>query len=73
MVRIRRAAKILGVHPQTLRRLERRGVAKPHRSISGQRWYATHDLILFAMAMGRDPVVIVHRMARAARTRVGVS
>ncbi|MCD6351950.1 MAG: MerR family transcriptional regulator [Armatimonadetes bacterium] len=38
------AARLVGVHPQTLRAYERRGIIKPKRSAYGQRLYSEADL-----------------------------
>jgi MerR family transcriptional regulator/heat shock protein HspR len=38
------AARLLGVHPQTLRAYERKGLMRPTRSAFGQRLYCEADL-----------------------------
>jgi len=38
------AARLVGVHPQTLRTYERLGLVKPHRTERGQRLYSEADL-----------------------------
>ena len=38
------AARLVGVHPQTLRTYERLGLVKPHRTKRGQRLYSEADL-----------------------------
>ena len=43
-IRIGQAAKIIGVHPDTLRRWERAGKIKPLRTKGGQRYY-TPDML----------------------------
>ncbi len=44
-VRISKAAERLGVHPQTLRDLERRGVIKPRRDWAGYRVFDDAELL----------------------------
>jgi MerR family transcriptional regulator/heat shock protein HspR len=41
---IRRAAEISGIHPQTLREYERRGLLKPARTEGGMRLYRDGDI-----------------------------
>lgn len=43
-MRIGDAARQLGVHPDTLRNMERRGLFTPARDWSGQRRYSAEDL-----------------------------
>jgi len=38
------AAELAGVHPQTLRHYERRGLIEPDRTASGARRYSDHDI-----------------------------
>jgi len=38
------AAELAGVHPQTLRLYERRGLLDPRRTVGGSRRYSDHDL-----------------------------
>ncbi|MEE8600178.1 heat shock protein transcriptional repressor HspR [Euzebya tangerina] len=38
------AAELSGVHPQTLRTYERRGLLKPHRTPGGTRRYSARDV-----------------------------
>jgi len=45
MMRLGEAAKALGVHPDTLRRLERRGLFSPNRDWKGHRRVTEADLI----------------------------
>src|SRR6478609_1490989 len=40
------AAELAGVHPQTLRIYERRGLVDPARTIGGSRRYSDHDIAL---------------------------
>jgi DNA-binding transcriptional MerR regulator len=44
MYRITEAARALGVHPDTLRNLERRGLVRVQRDWAGSRRYSTADL-----------------------------
>lgn len=43
------AAELAGVHPQTLRIYERRGLINPHRTPGGTRRYSEEDLELLGM------------------------
>jgi len=43
------AAELAGVHPQTLRIYERRGLINPHRTPGGTRRYSEDDLELLGM------------------------
>ncbi len=43
------AAELTGVHPQTLRIYERKGLISPYRTPGGTRRYSTHDLERLAM------------------------
>lgn len=38
------AAELTGVHPQTLRIYERKGLVEPARTLGGSRRYSEHDL-----------------------------
>ena len=38
------AARLLGMHPQTLRKYERLGLVRPHRTIGSMRVYSRDDL-----------------------------
>jgi len=38
------AAELAGVHPQTLRIYERKGLVDPHRTVGGSRRYSDRDL-----------------------------
>jgi len=40
------AAELAGVHPQTLRIYERRGLVEPARTTGGSRRYSDHDIAL---------------------------
>lgn len=42
------AAELTGVHPQTLRIYERRGLVAPQRTQGGSRRYSDHDLVVLA-------------------------
>ncbi len=44
LIRISEAAKRLGIHPNTLRHLEKRGVIKPERDWSGYRIFSERDI-----------------------------
>lgn len=52
MLTVRQAAKILNVHPNTLRRLDQRGQLKAHRmgNVRGDRRFNEDDLYAFADA-----------------------
>ena len=43
------AAELAGVHPQTLRIYERRGLISPHRTPGGTRRYSERDLEILGM------------------------
>ncbi|MCJ7755844.1 MAG: MerR family transcriptional regulator, partial [Thermoanaerobaculales bacterium] len=43
------AAELAGVHPQTLRIYERRGLISPHRTPGGTRRYSEEDLEALGM------------------------
>jgi len=51
-VRITEAAKLVGVHPSTLRRLERRGLIAPRRTWAGHRRYTEADLVRLRQLAG---------------------
>ena len=63
LYRIAEAARLLGVHPDTLRNLERRGLMRARRDWAGARRYALGDLerlraLLFPAAatpLGTEP------------------
>lgn len=38
------AAELAGMHPQTLRQYERRGLVRPSRTAGGNRRYSEHDI-----------------------------
>ncbi len=38
------AARLLGMHPQTLRKYERLGLVQPHRTVGSMRVYTRHEL-----------------------------
>jgi MerR family transcriptional regulator/heat shock protein HspR len=38
------AARLLGMHPQTLRKYERLGLVQPHRTMGSMRVYTRHEL-----------------------------
>jgi MerR family transcriptional regulator/heat shock protein HspR len=38
------AARLLGMHPQTLRKYERLGLVQPHRTLGSMRVYSRHEL-----------------------------
>ncbi len=38
------AARLLGMHPQTLRKYERLGLVQPHRTIGSMRVYSRHEI-----------------------------
>jgi MerR family transcriptional regulator, heat shock protein HspR len=38
------AARLLGMHPQTLRKYERLGLVQPHRRMGSMRVYTRHEL-----------------------------
>lgn len=41
------AAKILGLHPKTLQRMDLKGVLKAHRTLTNRRYYLQNDLVEF--------------------------
>jgi MerR family transcriptional regulator/heat shock protein HspR len=38
------AARLLGMHPQTLRKYERLGLVQPHRTMGSMRVYSRHEI-----------------------------
>jgi putative resolvase len=54
--RIAQAAKLIGVHPNTLRRWEREGKLKPARTLGGERRYTTEEINKLRSEMGLPPI-----------------
>jgi DNA-binding transcriptional MerR regulator len=54
--RIGEVARLTGLHPSTIRNLERRGLLNPVRDWSGQRRFSDQDLaqLLALVGVGRD-------------------
>lgn len=51
-----RAARLLGVHPQTLRDYEARGLIESFRTVGGQRRFRLADVEAFRKAAQAKPV-----------------
>jgi len=52
MFRVARAAKLIGVHPNTLRRWEDEGKIKPARTLGGARRYTVEQINQVRAKMG---------------------